>query len=166
MTTFNNKKGEEQALQDMTARETALIQDMTARETALKQLGIEDRFEFADHTKIYNASNFFRECAPTNWRKLQGKRWLTGSPREDDPHRRRDATELIEFLTVNFFLRTDVQWCHCASWSPNSKLFARNIHISESQIFNIHFALLRLKFTCNQILWIPFRIPLVDPGSV
>ena len=41
MTTFNKKKEEEQALQDM-----------TARETALKQLCIEDRFEFADHAKI------------------------------------------------------------------------------------------------------------------
>ena len=31
--------------------------DMTARVTALKQLGIEDRFEFADHAKIYNAEH-------------------------------------------------------------------------------------------------------------
>jgi hypothetical protein len=45
MTSFNKKKEEAQALLDM-----------EARETALKKLGIEDRFEFADHAKIYNAA--------------------------------------------------------------------------------------------------------------
>ena len=53
MTTFKKKKEEEQALQDM-----------MARETALKQLGIEDRFEFADHAKIYNAEHGKFHCAP------------------------------------------------------------------------------------------------------
>lgn len=46
MATFNRKKEEAQA-----------YLDMEARETALKQLGIEDRFEFADHAKIYNADH-------------------------------------------------------------------------------------------------------------
>ena len=44
MTSFKKKKEEAQA-----------YLDMAAREKALKQLGIEDRFEFADHAKIYNA---------------------------------------------------------------------------------------------------------------
>ena len=43
-TSFNKKKEEARA-----------HLDMAARETALKQLGIEDRFEFADQAKIYNA---------------------------------------------------------------------------------------------------------------
>ena len=46
MTSFNKKKEEAQA-----------HLDMVAREKALKQLGIEDRFEFADHAKIYNAEH-------------------------------------------------------------------------------------------------------------
>ena len=46
MTSFNKKK--EEALAHL---------DMAARETALNQLGIEDRFEFADHAKIYNAEH-------------------------------------------------------------------------------------------------------------
>ena len=44
MTAFNEKKEEAQA-----------HLDMVACKTVLKQLGIEDRFEFADQAKIYNA---------------------------------------------------------------------------------------------------------------
>ena len=44
MTAFNKKKKAARA-----------HLDMAARETALKQIGIEDRFEFVDHAKIYNA---------------------------------------------------------------------------------------------------------------
>ena len=53
MTAFNKKK--EKALAHL---------DMEARETALKQFGIEDRFEFADHTKIYNAEHGRFHSAP------------------------------------------------------------------------------------------------------
>ena len=53
MTSFNKKKEEAQA-----------FLDMEARETALKQLGIEDRFEFADHAKIYNAEHGRFHSAP------------------------------------------------------------------------------------------------------
>ena len=38
--------------------------DMAAHETALNQLGIEDRFEFADHAKIYNAEHGRFHSAP------------------------------------------------------------------------------------------------------
>ena len=53
MTSFNKKKEEAQA-----------HLDMAAREKALKQLGIEDRFEFADHAKIYNAEHGRFHSAP------------------------------------------------------------------------------------------------------
>ena len=46
MTSFNKKKEEARA-----------HLDIAARESALNQLGIEDRFEFADHEKIYNAEH-------------------------------------------------------------------------------------------------------------
>ena len=53
MTAFNKKK--EEALAHL---------DMAARETALKQLGIEDRFEFADNAKIHNAEHGRFHSAP------------------------------------------------------------------------------------------------------
>ena len=53
MTAFNNKK-----------KEALAHLDMAAREMALKQLGIEDRFEFADHAKIYNAEHGKSQNAP------------------------------------------------------------------------------------------------------
>ena len=37
---------------------------MNARETALEKLGIKDRFEFADHAKIYNTEHGKFHSAP------------------------------------------------------------------------------------------------------
>ena len=53
MTSFNKKK--EEALAHL---------DIDARETALNQLGTEDRFEFADQAKIYNAEHGKSQSAP------------------------------------------------------------------------------------------------------
>ena len=53
MTSFNKKKEEARA-----------HLDIAARETALNQLGIEDRFEFADHAKIYNSEHGKSQSAP------------------------------------------------------------------------------------------------------
>ena len=53
MTAFNKKK--EEALAHL---------DMAARETALKQLGMEDRFEFADNAKICIAEQGRFHSAP------------------------------------------------------------------------------------------------------
>ena len=53
MTIFNRRKEKEEALKDM-----------NTRETALEKLGIKDRFEFADHAKIYNAEHGKFHSAP------------------------------------------------------------------------------------------------------
>ena len=53
MTIFNRRKEKEEALKDI-----------NARETALEKLGIKDRFEFADHAKIYNAEHGKFHSAP------------------------------------------------------------------------------------------------------
>ena len=53
MTSFNKKKEEARA-----------HLDIAARESALNQHGIEDRFEFADHAKIYNAEHGKSQSAP------------------------------------------------------------------------------------------------------
>ena len=57
MTSFNKKKEEARA-----------HLDIAARESALNQHGIEDRFEFADHAKIYNAEHGKSQSANRNGR--------------------------------------------------------------------------------------------------
>ena len=53
MTIFNRRKEKEEALKDI-----------NARETALEKLGIKDRFEFADHAKMYNTEHGKFHSAP------------------------------------------------------------------------------------------------------